>query len=193
MKVLQREAVVKKKGKKEGEKRKRLPITVVRTLQYHYTPRFLTTQQPCCHGNTAPEERMSVAAVSCLAHLNLIHTGCLWSILATCDPSFQGQSVHWPLPWSWTHSDECRWTHQSAWLAPLHPWAEQHRTAGFIRYYVTQHHPRRPRSHYPSTPTPPPTSAPLVICRLRCIVIEECSSSDTTCGDICGGFSFGNK
>lgn len=43
----------------------------------------------------------------------------------------------------------------------------------------------------PSPPTPPPTSAPLAICRQRCIVRQECSSADTTCGDICGGISFG--
>lgn len=116
----------------------------------------------------------------------------LWSTATTCDPSVPCQSVQWPVPESWTSSDERRWTHQSARLAPLHPWAKQHSTAGFIWHYVTQHHPRRPYSHHPSPPTPPPTSAPLAIYKQRCIVRQECFSTNTTCGDICGGLSFGN-
>lgn len=114
---------------------------------------------------------------------------CLGYMLTTYDQSVQCQSVHWPYP-NPEYSDEHRWTHQSAWLAPLHPWAKQHSTAGSIWYYVTQHHPRRPCSHHLSPPTPPPTSALLAICRQRCIVRQECSSTDTTCRNICGEFSF---
>lgn len=39
------------------QKKKSILITMVRSLHYHYTPRFLRTQQLCCHGNTVPEER----------------------------------------------------------------------------------------------------------------------------------------
>lgn len=81
-------------------------------------------------------------------------------------------------------SDERRWTHQSAGLAQLHPWAKQHSTAGFVWYYVTQRHPRQAlfTPQDPSPPTPPPSSAPLAICRNRCIVKRECSSTSTAHG-----------
>lgn len=60
---------------------------------------------------------------------------------------------------------------------------------GSSDYYVTQHHPRRPCSHHPSPPTPPPSCAPLAICRNRCIERQERSNADTACRNVCGRFS----
>ncbi|TNN45815.1 hypothetical protein EYF80_043993 [Liparis tanakae] len=131
-------------------------------------PRFLTTQQPCSHGNTVPEESTSALPFG----VSPVRV-CIRSIRAKRAIRLFGVN---PLIDLYPDPEPARTSVGSAWHR-FAQWAEQHGTAGSIRCYVTQHRPRRPRSHYPSTPTPPPTSAPVVICRLRCIVIEECSSS----------------
>ena len=70
--------------KKMEKKEKQLLITVVRTLHYHYTPRFLTTPL-CCHGNAVLEERYCYCSFTFCPFL-----------LTICDESVQCQSVHWP-------------------------------------------------------------------------------------------------
>lgn len=131
-----------------------LLITIVGTTHYNYSRRFLTTQQLWCHGNKAPED----AALSIFVQFNLLvnHLDIILSVGSVSVCSMRCTLILW-----WAQLDiSARLVGTSLTISytVLHSWVPW--------YYVTQHHPLRPCTHYPSPPTQPPTNASLAIwCR----------------------------
>lgn len=144
-----------------------------------------TTALPWQHTSEKKKGDVGSLRFDVLAHFNLplIHTNCMWSVsmcslTCTLIPNLVG----------WAQVDTSVGLAGST--SPMSK-TTQHSWAHLIL----------------CNPAPPPqasfttapllllhlSSAPLAICRNRCIARQECSSIDTACGGICGGLGLGKN
>lgn len=147
-----------------------LLITIVGT--HYYSKRFLTTTVVPWQQSTRRHLNAALSNIPIQSNLLVIHLDIIFSVGSVSICSLRCTLILW-----WVQLDifaRLVGTSLTMSYTVLHSWVTW--------YYVTQHHPHRPCSHYSSPPTQPPTNASLAIW-CRGALYDKSTSVLTNCVD----------